>query len=141
MVSARIGDRRGDQTRSCEVSRARSPHDRAHRGARRGDSRGARTLLSDEARRLGDTWRSKESARRGPQGIDPDRSHVRSPRARRRPGPPAHVGGGVKYEDYIARKLSTVPPTGLDDVPQLGTYLFPFQADLVRWALRRGRAA
>lgn len=45
------------------------------------------------------------------------------------------------YEDFVARKLSVVPPTGLATVPELGGYLFPFQRDLVAWALRRGRAA
>jgi superfamily II DNA or RNA helicase len=45
------------------------------------------------------------------------------------------------YADFVARKLSMVPPTGLRDVPALPAGLFPHQADLTRWALRRGRAA
>lgn len=45
------------------------------------------------------------------------------------------------YEDFIATKLVSVPPTGMRDVPPLSDVLFTFQRDLVTWALRRGRAA
>lgn len=45
------------------------------------------------------------------------------------------------YQEFLASKLATVPPTGIEDIPPLGEYLFPFQQDLVRWALRRGKAA
>lgn len=45
------------------------------------------------------------------------------------------------YEDFVAAKLSRVPPTGLATVPPLHPSLFPHQRDLVAWALRRGRAA
>lgn len=47
----------------------------------------------------------------------------------------------MKYENFVAQKLTRVPPTGLDAVPGLHTGLFPFQRELVGWALRRGRAA
>jgi hypothetical protein len=47
----------------------------------------------------------------------------------------------VNYADFIRSKLTTVPPTGLATVPALHPSLFPFQADLVTWALKRGRAA
>lgn len=47
----------------------------------------------------------------------------------------------LSYEDFVAGKLVTAPPTGLVDVPPLSAHLFPFQRDLVAWALRRGRAA
>ena|SRR5580765_1793805 len=47
----------------------------------------------------------------------------------------------ISYSDFIATKLSRVPPTGLANVPALSESLFPFQRDLVRWSLRRGRAA
>lgn len=47
----------------------------------------------------------------------------------------------VSYADFVARKLSRVPPTGLSEVPPLPDGLFDFQAALVGWALRRGRAA
>lgn len=44
------------------------------------------------------------------------------------------------YLNFLARKAITDPPTGIEprDLPAC---LFPFQADIVRWALRRGRAA
>lgn len=47
----------------------------------------------------------------------------------------------MDYEEFIARKAIIDAPTGLDVVPDLNTMLFPFQRDIVRWALRRGRAA
>ena len=45
------------------------------------------------------------------------------------------------YREFVARKLALQPPTGIDRVPDLHESLFPHQRDLVRWALRRGRAA
>lgn len=45
------------------------------------------------------------------------------------------------YEQFLARKAITDPMTGLDRVPDLPACLFPFQRDIVSWALRRGRAA
>lgn len=47
----------------------------------------------------------------------------------------------LSYEDFCRLKHEHKPPTGITCPPELGAYLFPFQADLVRWALRRGRAA
>jgi len=47
----------------------------------------------------------------------------------------------MSYADFIAAKALRDPSTGLDVVPDLSADLFPFQADIVRWALRRGRAA
>lgn len=45
------------------------------------------------------------------------------------------------YQSFVARKLSTVTPTGIRrDVP-LPQSLFPHQASLTRWALKRGRSA
>lgn len=48
-----------------------------------------------------------------------------------------------EYLDFIERKLSRVPPTGLNDVSDVKIVdgLFDFQDALVRWALRRGRCA
>ena len=46
-----------------------------------------------------------------------------------------------EYEAFIEAKLATIPPRGLDAIPELHPSLFPFQRDLVSWALRRGRAA
>ena len=45
------------------------------------------------------------------------------------------------YRQFVERKLSLVPPTGLSGDPALPAGLFPHQEDLTRWALRRGRAA
>lgn len=45
------------------------------------------------------------------------------------------------YLDFLARKAITDPATGIEPTAPLPAALFPFQADIVRWALRRGRAA
>jgi hypothetical protein len=45
------------------------------------------------------------------------------------------------YATFLARKAITDPMTGLTDIPELPGCLFPHQADITRWALRRGRAA
>lgn len=45
------------------------------------------------------------------------------------------------YEAFLARKAISDPMTGLASVPGLPECLFPFQRDIVSWALRRGRAA
>ena len=47
----------------------------------------------------------------------------------------------MSYSKFLSRKLITAPAVGLADVPALNPMLFPFQRDIVRWALRRGRAA
>ena len=47
----------------------------------------------------------------------------------------------MSYAEFLSRKLSSSPPTGLATVPHLSPRLFPFQRDLVTWALKRGRAA
>lgn len=46
-----------------------------------------------------------------------------------------------EYQEFLQRKKIIDVPTGLVDVPELSTMLFDFQADIVRWALKRGRAA
>lgn len=46
----------------------------------------------------------------------------------------------MTYHDIIARKSASTGASGFD-IRDLAPHLFPFQADLVRWALRRGRAA
>lgn len=48
---------------------------------------------------------------------------------------------GIDYSDLIARKLSLVPPTGITGELSIPDSLFDHQRALVKWALRRGRAA
>lgn len=45
------------------------------------------------------------------------------------------------YDDFLLNKAQADPPTGLTEVPDLPAALFAHQRDIVRWALRRGRAA
>jgi len=45
------------------------------------------------------------------------------------------------YQSFLAKKAISDPMTGLDNVPELPSCLFPHQRDIVTWALRRGRAA
>lgn len=45
------------------------------------------------------------------------------------------------YSDYVARKLTRVPPTGIAGDVRLPHGLFPHQEALTRWAIKRGRAA
>jgi hypothetical protein len=45
------------------------------------------------------------------------------------------------YAQFLAAKAISDPMTGLVDVPPMPACMFPFQADITRWALRRGRAA
>lgn len=47
----------------------------------------------------------------------------------------------MSYQNFVARKLETIAPAGLEAPFQLADSLFPMQRDLVSWALRRGRAA
>ena len=46
----------------------------------------------------------------------------------------------TEYRRFVAAKAQADPPTGIEDVPPINAQLFPFQRDIVRWALRRGRA-
>jgi hypothetical protein len=45
------------------------------------------------------------------------------------------------YTNFLTNKAITDPMTGLDRIPDLPGCLFPHQRDIVKWALRRGRAA
>jgi len=47
----------------------------------------------------------------------------------------------MTYASFLSRKSVIDPDTGLKIIPDLNPMLFPHQADMVRWALRRGRAA
>lgn len=45
------------------------------------------------------------------------------------------------YNEFLSKKRVSDPPTGIEGAKKLNASLFPFQRDIVRWALRRGRAA
>jgi superfamily II DNA or RNA helicase len=47
----------------------------------------------------------------------------------------------MSYEAFLAGKVHRDRPTGIELDGELHSFLFPFQRDIVRWALRRGRAA
>jgi hypothetical protein len=47
----------------------------------------------------------------------------------------------VTYEDFVAGKRLLAPMAGISEPDDLSPALFPFQSDIARWALRRGRAA
>jgi len=45
------------------------------------------------------------------------------------------------YQQFLAMKRVADVPTGLDQIGDLNGNLYPFQRDIVHWALKRGRAA
>ena len=47
----------------------------------------------------------------------------------------------MDYTEFLRTKEVRDVPTGLTDIPELNPMLFDFQRDIVKWALRRGRAA
>jgi superfamily II DNA or RNA helicase len=47
----------------------------------------------------------------------------------------------MNYAEYLAHKKASDPATGITDPGDMHPALFGYQADIVRWALRRGRAA
>lgn len=47
----------------------------------------------------------------------------------------------MDYSEFLSKKAVVDKPTGLASVPELNPMLFDFQKDIVRWALKRGRAA
>lgn len=48
----------------------------------------------------------------------------------------------MNYEDFVQSKRAYVPASGFEvDVNAISPQMFPFQRDIVRWALRRGKAA
>ena len=49
-------------------------------------------------------------------------------------------GVEMKYDEFLESKRIIDSPTGLTDIPELNPMLFDFQRDIVRWALRCGRA-
>ena len=46
----------------------------------------------------------------------------------------------MTYGDFLSEKVKTLSPAGFAVEPRVAA-LFPFQRDIVRWAIRRGRAA
>ncbi|NDB18815.1 MAG: helicase, partial [Actinobacteria bacterium] len=47
----------------------------------------------------------------------------------------------MSYGDFLARKRRIYTGHGIGHQPTLPSALYPWQAQLVRWALRKGRAA
>ena len=47
----------------------------------------------------------------------------------------------MNYSEFLKRKELIDCPTGIKSIPKFNSALFPFQKDIVKWALRRGRAA
>ena len=47
----------------------------------------------------------------------------------------------VDYSEFLETKAPSDSPTGLRRIPKLPSALKPFQQDIVKWALKRGRAA
>ena len=47
----------------------------------------------------------------------------------------------MQYVDFLADKAVSSPMAGFTNLPPLSPHLFPFQSDIVRWALKRGRAS
>lgn len=46
----------------------------------------------------------------------------------------------MSYDSFLSEKIKTLEPVGFNVEPRVAA-LFPFQRDIVRWAIRRGRAA
>lgn len=46
----------------------------------------------------------------------------------------------MSYAEFLEKKKIEDVPTGLKEIPELNPMLFDFQKDIVRWALKRGRA-
>lgn len=47
----------------------------------------------------------------------------------------------MSYTEFLERKRLVAPPVGIDPELPISPSLFNFQQDIVRWSLRRGRAA
>lgn len=47
----------------------------------------------------------------------------------------------MTYSQFLSTKAVSAKPCGLSDLPELHPVLFPFQADVVNFALKLGRAA
>lgn len=47
----------------------------------------------------------------------------------------------MEYREFLERKRTHVPHSGFDPGDDVGRALFPFQRDIVRWAVMGGRRA
>ena len=47
----------------------------------------------------------------------------------------------TKYQDFLKTKQIKIDGVGIDDVDELNSMLFLFQKNIVKWALKKGRAA
>lgn len=47
----------------------------------------------------------------------------------------------TEYQEFLSKKAVQHTPCGLEQIPELHPDLFPHQADVLRWALRLGKAA
>lgn len=47
----------------------------------------------------------------------------------------------MTYDEYIGGKFAAIPAAGFDDFSAIPDGLFPHQVELVKWAIKRGRAA
>lgn len=47
----------------------------------------------------------------------------------------------LTYEEFVKSKQITLADAGLKTIPKLNDMLYPFQRDIVAWALKKGRAA
>jgi superfamily II DNA or RNA helicase len=47
----------------------------------------------------------------------------------------------VSYEKFVESKVSVHVEAGIEDVGELAAHLYPYQREIVTWALKRGRAA
>lgn len=55
--------------------------------------------------------------------------------------PPQAIGEPMNYEQYVNTKRIVSSPSGFDTPYPMNNAMFDFQADIVRWALRAGKAA
>lgn len=47
----------------------------------------------------------------------------------------------MSYEKFVESKVTTHIEAGIEDVGELAAHLYPYQREIVTWALKRGRAA
>jgi len=47
----------------------------------------------------------------------------------------------MEYNEFLKAKVTSIPPSGINEFDQLATGMFDHQTAITKWALRRGRAA